>query len=278
MKSVFDRVSFKISKSITRHYSTSFSFGIHMLSKDLNDPIYGIYGFVRVADEIVDSFHGYDKKSLLDRFSKDTFQAISEGISTNPVLQAYQTVVNKFDIDLDLVHSFLHSMSMDLEYVDHDRKTYEEYILGSAEVVGLMCLKVFVEGDEGKYENLKPFAMKLGAAFQKVNFLRDLREDSKTLGRTYFPQLANCDLDGNIKALVEEEIEHDFSEALQGIHQLPRKAKLGVYTAYTYYYQLFRKIKGTTPSRVMQERIRISNSLKVWLLIKSYLQLSTKTL
>jgi len=277
MKSVFDHVSFRISRSITRHYSTSFSLGIHMLSRDLHDPIYGIYGFVRIADEIVDSFHGYDKKALLDKFSKDTFQAIADGISTNPVLQSFQTVVNKFDIDLDLVHAFLHSMHMDLEPVEYDRKTYEEYILGSAEVVGLMCLKVFVDGDEAKYQALKPFAMKLGSAFQKVNFLRDLKEDSTTLGRTYFPQLRNCNLDGDIKASVEEEIQRDFSQALIGIRRLPRKSKLGVYTAYTYYYQLFRKIKGTAPSKVMQERIRISNLRKVWLLVKSYLQLSTKT-
>ncbi|MCB0667221.1 MAG: phytoene/squalene synthase family protein [Saprospiraceae bacterium] len=271
MKVLYDQVSAKISKCITRKYSTSFSLGIYMLEKQIHAPIYSIYGFVRLADEIVDSFHGYDKKNLLNKFRKDTEDAISEKISTNPVLHAFQATVNDFGIKGELIHTFLDSMEMDLTRKDYDQVSFEKYILGSAEVVGLMCLQVFVNGNDNEYERLKPAAKKLGAAFQKVNFLRDLRADFSDLGRSYFPQVNLRQLSVEDKLKIENSIQEDFDLALEGIKKLPRCARLGVYTAYVYYYQLFRKIKHTPPTLIMQRRIRISNPRKLYLLFKSYI-------
>ncbi|NND33341.1 MAG: phytoene/squalene synthase family protein, partial [Saprospiraceae bacterium] len=250
--------------------------GIYMLNKRLHVPIYSIYGFVRIADEIVDSFHGFKKAQLLEKFSEDTFQAIEDRISTNPVLHAFQLTVNKYAIERELVETFLQSMHMDLDKSNYDAGELDQYILGSAEVVGLMCLRVFVNGDDNLYQQLKHPAMKLGSAFQKVNFLRDLQADFEDLGRSYFPDVDLTKLGEADKARIEEEIQSDFEEALVGIKQLPATARLGVYTAYVYYLQLFRKIRRTCPSRIMTSRIRISNPRKLFLLLKSYLQLNLK--
>ncbi|MBK8505183.1 MAG: phytoene/squalene synthase family protein [Saprospiraceae bacterium] len=276
MKALYDQVSTEIGKCITRHYSTSFSFGIYMLHKSLHNPIYSIYGFVRVADEIVDSFHDYEKELLLERFTKDTFDAIDMGISINPVLNAFQSVVHKYGIKKELIVTFLQSMKMDLNKNEYNQQEFERYVLGSAEVVGLMCLQVFVNGDQIAYKKLKPSAMKLGAAFQKVNFLRDLKADFTHLGRSYFPQVNLNRLCQNDKVAIEKSIQEDFDAALDGIRKLPRTARLGVYTAYVYYYQLFRKIKLTPPALIMKQRIRISNPRKIFLLLKSYVTLSLK--
>lgn len=271
MKALYDQVSVEISKCITRKYSTSFSLGIYMLKKSIHGPIYSIYGFVRLADEIVDSFHGFAKEDLLQQLRKDTFNAIQYGISTNPVLHAFQNTVNRFGIKHELIHTFLDSMEMDLTKTKYDQNSFEKYILGSAEVVGLMCLQVFVDGHQQEYERLKPAAMKLGAAFQKVNFLRDLKADFAGLGRSYFPQINLAQLSMEDKIKIEKSIQHDFDVALEGIRELPKCARLGVYTAYVYYYQLFRKIKHTPPTQIMQRRIRISNLRKLYLLFKSYI-------
>ena len=276
MKALYDQVSTEIGKCITRRYSTSFSLGIYMLHKSLHNPIYSIYGFVRVADEIVDSFHDYEKELLLERFTKDTFDAIDMGISINPVLNAFQAVVNKYGIKQELIETFLQSMRMDLCKSEYNQQEFDRYILGSAEVVGLMCLQVFVNGDQAAYEKLKPSAMKLGAAFQKVNFLRDLNADFSELGRSYFPQVNLTQLGKNDKISIEKSIQEDFDDALEGIRRLPRTARLGVYTAYLYYYQLFRKIKRTPPALIMKQRIRISNRRKIFLLLKSYVTLNLK--
>lgn len=276
MKVLYDQVSKEISKSITRKYSTSFSLGIYMLNRSLHEPIYSIYGFVRLADEIVDSFHGYEKDDLLKRLRSDTFQAIRNGISINPVLHAFQLAVNQYDIKHELIDTFLDSMEMDLTRKEYTQESFEKYILGSAEVVGLMCLQVFVNGDHDEYERLKPAAMKLGAAFQKVNFLRDLKADYSQLGRSYFPHVDLSRLSSDDKLKIEKSIQNDFDEALVGIKKLPTCAKLGVYTAYVYYYKLFKKIKLTPPSMIMQQRIRISNSYKLFLLLKSFITLNFK--
>ncbi len=274
MKALYDQVSTEIGKCITRRYSTSFSLGIYMLQKNMHAAIYSIYGFVRIADEIVDSFHGYQKEKLLIRFIDDTFDALESGISTNPVLHAFQLTVNKYQIDHELVKSFLQSMQMDLIMTDYNQKDFERYILGSAEVVGLMCLQIFVDGNKEQYEKLKPYAMKLGAAFQKVNFLRDLKADFAHLGRSYFPQVNLHQLSEKEKKQIEESIQADFVYALKGIKLLPGGARFGVYTAYVYYHQLFCKIKHTPPAKIMHTRIRISNPRKIFLLLKSYIQLN----
>jgi 15-cis-phytoene synthase len=276
MITLYDQVSCEISRCITRRYSTSFSLGIYMLHRKLHEPIYSIYGFVRLADEIVDSFDGYDKEQLLNQFTSDTFNAIDTGISTNPVLHAFQLTVNKYQIDLELIDTFLQSMHMDLSLTRYDQAGFERYILGSAEVVGLMCLQVFVNGDNQRYRQLKSSAMKLGAAFQKVNFLRDLKADFSHLGRSYFPNVNLQSLTEADKIKIEESIQDDFNQALGGIRQLPSSARLGVYTAYVYYHQLFRKIKHTSPSKIMSTRIRISNPRKIFLLFKSYIELSLR--
>jgi len=272
MKLLFDNVSEHCSKITTRAYSTSFSLGIYFLNKRLHNPIYSIYGFVRFADEIVDSFHGYDKKYLLNKFKSDTEDAIKNKISLNPILNAFQNVVHQYHIEQELIDTFLLSMEMDLEKVDYSEKKYQQYILGSAEVVGLMCLHVFTEGNKELYKQLKPFAMKLGAAFQKVNFLRDIKADYSTLGRTYFPNINITKFTNHEKKLIESEIENDFNEALAGIRKLPRSSQGGVYLAYVYYKSLFRKIKNVPANRVLTERIRIANGQKFGLMINSLLR------
>jgi phytoene/squalene synthetase len=272
MKEFFDNLSSEMSELTTKRYSTSFSLGISLLHKDLHKPIYSIYGFVRFADEIVDSFHGFDKEKLLIDFKAQTYLAISDKISLNPILNSFQWAVNTFNIPLDLIETFLRSMEMDLEKQAYDKAGYDEYILGSAEVVGLMCLCVFVEGDEEKYKELKPAAMKLGSAFQKINFLRDLSTDYQELGRTYFPGLSMQEFDSQIKSTIEEDIEIDFKAGFEGIKNLPKKARLGVYLAYSYYFKLFKKIKATSIEKILQERIRIPNTKKIRILMSSYLK------
>lgn len=271
-KALFDQVSIACSKKTTTSYSTSFSLGIKTLGKKFRDPIYAVYGFVRFADEIVDTFHDFNKRDLLQRFRQDTVRAIEERISLNPILNSFQKVYHEFNFDWYLVDTFLKSMEMDLDKNAYDRMGYDEYILGSAEVVGLMCLKVFTEGDQSEYERLKPFAMRLGAAFQKINFLRDLKADYETLGRAYFPGLDLSSFDANTKAKIENEIQADFEEAYKGILMLPKDARFGVYVAYTYYIRLFQKIKALPSERIMQERIRIPNQKKFALILKSFVQ------
>ncbi len=278
MKALFDQSSFQCSKLITQKYSTSFSLGIKMLQKSIHDPIYAIYGFVRLADEIVDSFHEYDKQKLLDDFEKQTYEAIEYKISTNPILNCFQQTVNQYNIDLQLIDCFLKSMKMDLQQIEYNEYKYKEYILGSAEVVGLMCLKVFCDGNQEQYEKLKPSAMSLGAAFQKVNFLRDMQEDYKTLGRTYFPNVNFSNFDQNAKLEIEKDIIKDFEDAYKGIKQLPNSSRFGVYTAYMYYYLLFKKIQKTHHSQIMNKRIRISNGTKYSLALVSYFRYSVNLL
>ncbi len=274
MKSTFDVVSKRTSKLVTNQYSTSFSLGIFMLDRKIHDPIYAIYGFVRLADEIVDSFHGYDKEQLLSKLKQQAYESIEAGISINPILNSFQEVVNRYHIERSLIETFLKSMEMDLGKRKYSEGEYEQYILGSAEVVGLMCLRVFTDGDSAAYEQLKPSAMRLGAAFQKVNFLRDLQDDYVGLGRSYFPGIYFDKFDESQKRRIEAEIQEDFHHALMGIRQLPRVARLGVYTAYVYYSALFQKIKAISASRIMQERIRISNLQKLWLTCGSVLSFS----
>ena len=278
MKALFDEVSVLCSKLTTKRYSTSFSLGILFLKKPLRNPIYAIYGFVRFADEIVDSFEGYDKKYLLDKFKSDLYEAIEQRISLNPILNSFQQVVHQYNIDIELVNVFLDSMEMDLEKQFYVKENYEKYILGSAEVVGLMCLKVFLNGNQEKYEELKPYAMKLGAAFQKINFLRDMKDDYQTLGRTYFPNVDMKEFSLQAKREIEAEIALDFKEALVGIKKLPVSSKGGVYLAYVYYLTLFKKIKRVSVERVLVERIRVSNGEKIALMFKSMLQFKTNLL
>lgn len=269
MKKLFDDVSSMCSKLTTRTYSTSFSLGIHMLHSRFHDPVYGIYGFVRFADEIVDSFHGYDKQRLLERFQKDTYEAIEEKISLNPILNSFQATVHKYKIEKELIDTFLKSMEMDLDRKEYNKQVFDQYVMGSAEVVGLMCLRVFTEGDDLRYEKLKHAAMKLGAAFQKVNFLRDIKADYEGLGRTYFPGLDLARFSPEDKQSIEDEINRDFEEAFEGIKILPKGARQGVYLAYVYYKALFLKIKRTPAERVMEERIRIPDSVKLRLMLQS---------
>jgi 15-cis-phytoene synthase len=270
MKDLFDMISKESSKMTTVMYSTSFSMGIRFFSKRFHDPIYAIYGFVRFADEIVDTFHDFDKKKLLGNFKRDTYAAIEDGISLNPILNNFQWAVNKYKIEKELIDTFLRSMEMDLYKEDYDRKGYEEYILGSAEVVGLMCLRVFCEGSEQKYQELKPSAMRLGAAFQKINFLRDLSHDYHGLGRSYFPGIEITDFNQEIKSRIEAEIETDFKAGLEGIKILPDGARFGVYVAYVYFYSLFKKISKYPAERLLKERVRIPDSKKYALLVSSY--------
>lgn len=275
MKKLFDELSFQVSKSTTEKYSTSFSLGILALKPSIRSGIYAIYGFVRLADEIVDSFHSYDKEKLLNRLKAETDNALDEGISLNLILQSFQQTVHQYKIDRKLIDQFLHSMEMDLQKMDYNSSLYNEYIYGSAEVVGLMCLQVFTEGNKEKYEALKPYAMKLGSAFQKVNFLRDLKDDYQVLGRTYFPGIDMCLFDNGMKGDIEKEIEKEFREALHGIKMLPHSSKFGVYLAYKYYLSLFKKIKNTSAERIVKERIRIPNSKKLSLVLSSYFQYRT---
>lgn len=272
MKALFDSVSIKASRLTTKSYSTSFSLGILGLDKKYHDPIYAIYGFVRFADEIVDSFEGYPQKELLERFWKDTHLALDEKISLNPILNSFQQVVNTFEIDRDLIETFLKSMEMDLYKNDYDEAGYKAYILGSAEVVGLMCLKVFVDGSEERYQILKKPAMQLGSAFQKINFLRDLHSDYKKLGRTYFPGVDLNNFNEAVKTEIEADIDIDFIAGYEGIKQLPKGARFGVYIAYVYYYSLFKKIKKTHCDIILSQRVRISNKRKYGLFLRSLLR------
>jgi phytoene synthase len=272
MKQLFDDISQEMSQLTTKRYSTSFSLGISFLDSDLHKPIYSIYGFVRFADEIVDSFHGFDKEALLADFKIQTYKAIAEGISLNPILNSFQWAVNKYAIPMELIDTFLNSMEMDLNKQFYSKEQYELYILGSAEVVGLMCLKVFVEGNDAEYERLKPSAMKLGSAFQKINFLRDLKDDFQTLGRTYFPGINMEEFNATVKKEIEADIEADFRAGYEGILQLPKNARFGVYMAYKYYFKLFKKIKAKSAQNILTERIRIPNYRKMRILLTSYVR------
>lgn len=272
MMSLFNQTALECSKLITERYSTSFTLGIRTLDKKFHLPIYAIYGFVRYADEIVDTFHDHDKQDLLNRFRADTYRAIEEGISLNPVLHSFQLVVRQYQIERALIDAFLHSMEMDLHRHDYDMAGYSEYIYGSAEVVGLMCLRVFCEGDCDEYDRLREPARKLGAAFQKVNFLRDIKSDYQERGRTYFPGVDFTDFSRDAKQLIEDDIQRDFDDAYRGILALPRGAKMGVHLAYTYYLKLFNKIKGVPASRIQNERIRVPDPQKLALLAKTMLQ------
>ena len=269
MKYLFDNLSVRVSKMTTHTYSTSFSLGIYFLNSRLRNAIYSVYGFVRVADEIVDSFEGYDKQHLLNKFKEETFEAIEKRVSFNPILNSFQQAVHQYNINQELIQTFLKSMEMDLDKVDYTDEKYRQYILGSAEVVGLMCLHIFTEGDAKMFDELRPFAMKLGAAFQKVNFLRDMKDDYELLGRTYFPNVDIGEFSASAKKQIEEEIEHDFEMALAGIKKLPRSSKGGVYLAYLYYRSLFDKIKKSPANKILNERVRINNGKKLGLMLNS---------
>ncbi len=272
MKAIFDGLSAQFSEQTTKKYSTSFSLGIKFLDKEFHGPVYAIYGFVRFADEIVDSFHGFDKQELLNKFCDDTAHAIQHKISLNPILNSFQQTVCAYNIEMPLIETFLQSMKMDLQQGEHNCESFKKYILGSAEVVGLMCLRVFTKGDNDMYQRLKPSAMKLGSAFQKVNFLRDAKDDFEVLGRNYFPNVNFAQFNQEQKLLIEKDINDDFSEALEGIRQLPNGSGRGVYLAYYYYKKLFDKIRRSPVEKVMSERIRIPNSNKVVFMFNSYLR------
>lgn len=278
MRELFDEISLKTSKLVTKSYSTSFSLGILFLDKEIRDHIYSIYGFVRFADEIVDTFEGYDQENLLNEFKSDLQNSIVNNISLNPILNSFQKTFNTFNLGQDLTDKFMDSMAMDLNKKDYNESSYEDYILGSAEVVGLMCLKVFLNGDEKEYNELKPYAMRLGAAFQKINFLRDLKADYEDLGRSYFPNLDIENFNKQQKTLIEKEIEEDFKIALIGIKKLPKSSRQGVYLAYIYYEKLFLKIKSVPAQRILRERIRIPNFKKIILMIQSVLRYQTNLL
>jgi len=272
MKAIFDTVSFECSKNVTKSYSTSFASAVKMLSPSIRQDIYNIYGFVRFADEIVDSFHDYDKEKLFALFEEDLQKAIENKISLNPILNSFQHTVSKYDISMDLIGAFMKSMKLDLVKTEYKTKEeYQEYIYGSADVVGLMCLKVFVKGDDVKYEALKNSAMKLGSAFQKVNFLRDLKADFEDLSRTYFPNTNLNQLDEISKKQIIEEIEEDFKAGYEGIVKLPLEAKFGVYMAYVYYRKLLSKLKNTPSAEIKNARIRVPDYQKIGLFAKSYL-------
>lgn len=270
MISIFNNVSHECSKIVTNNYSTSFSSAIRLLHKDIRTPVYNIYGFVRFADEIVDTFHDYNKQTLFDEFEQETWKAINNGISLNPILHSFQQTAKQYNIPHELITSFLYSMRMDLNKSTYTT-THEinEYIYGSAEVVGLMCLCVFCEGDMNKYESLKTSAMKLGAAFQKINFLRDIQADFNNLNRSYFPNFDFYHFTNNNKLEIEQDIEQDFRESLSGIRHLPWKARFGVYTAYRYYNTLFKKIKKMQPKKILEQRVRVSDYKKVLIVLSA---------
>lgn len=272
MIDLYHKISVDASKNITQLYSTSFSMGIKLLDKNIHDAIFSIYGFVRLADEIVDTFHDYPKSEMLQEFKEDTYKALDRKISVNPILHAFQMVVNKYSIDRDLIDKFLLSMEQDLNDIKYSSDGYKEYIVGSAEVVGLMCLKVFVNGDNDLYFNLEEPARKLGAAFQKINFLRDVKADYQELGRTYFPGVDLEKFTPDEKLKIEEDIQDDFECALEGIIKLPSSSRLGVYVAYRYYFSLFKKIKKVSSDRLMEERIRVPNTKKILITFKSMFQ------
>jgi 15-cis-phytoene synthase len=278
MMDLYNKVCRECSKHITNRYSTSFSMGIRVFDKRFRAPIYAVYGFVRFADEIVDTFHNYPKKQLLDRFRQDTYRAIEEGISLNPVLHAFQETVHQYGIERELIDAFLDSMEMDLHFDRYHDSLYKKYIYGSAEVVGLMCLRVFVEGDDEMYERLKAPACSLGAAFQKINFLRDMKSDFDERGRVYFPGVDYMRFCNEDKIEIEADIEKDFNDAYRGIVQLPEGARFGVYLAYIYYTNLFKKIRSAPAERVTKERIRVPNRRKAMLLFSSALRNSLNLL
>lgn len=272
MKTKFDQTSYQVSKIITNNFSTSFSIGIYLLDKSIRNEIYSIYGFVRCADEIVDSFYDYDRKEILSEYISSYKKALKNKVSPFPTLNSFQQVVNQYALQ-DLVNLFLESMRMDLHKTEYkSQEDYEKYILGSAEVVGLMCLKVFVGGNEQKYLELKPFAQKLGSAFQKVNFLRDLKEDYQELGRVYFPNICFEDFNEENKAKIIQEVIKEFDQALEGIKKLPANCKLGVYMAYKYYLVLLKKLQAKNATELMKKRIRVPNFMKGILLIKAYIR------
>ena len=273
MKKLFDQVSENCSKIVTESYSTSFTLATKMLDRSIRQDIYNIYGFVRFADEIVDSFHDFNKEELLNLFELDLKKSIKDKISLNPILNSFQKTLNKYDIDYELVNSFLKSMKTDLnkkQYLSNEE--FDEYVYGSADVVGLMCLKVFVKGNQKQYDNLKPYAMSLGSAFQKVNFLRDLKADHDGLNRSYFPNLNIDKFDEKSKTIILNEINKDFSHALKGIFLLPSSARFGVYTAYKYYLKLLNKLKNTNPLKIKSTRIRVPNYQKINVLARSYIR------
>lgn len=269
----YNKITFDISRHVTRAYSTSFSIAVSSLNRETKEAIYSIYGFVRFADEIVDSFHNYDKKALLEKFESDYYESCKTGISLNPVLNSFQLTVKKYNIADNLVQAFLRSMKTDLHKKDFiSSDSIGAYIYGSAEVVGLMCLKVFLDGDEKLYSELQESARKLGSAFQKVNFLRDLKNDTENLGRRYFPDMINRPFDDEVKNIIIEDIERDFDMSYSGIRKLPHKARFGVLIAYNYYRKLLKKIRRTPAGKLVQERIRISGSVKLVLFIRSYFE------
>ena len=273
MLSLYNQTCLECSSLITRRYSTSFSMGIRVFDKKYRSPIYAIYGFVRFADEIVDTFHDFPKKELLDKFRRDTFEAIESGISLNPVLHSFQIVVNKYNIEKELIDAFLDSMEMDLNLNAYEDNLYQKYIYGSAEVVGLMCLRVFVNGDDNMYKHLYASARSLGSAFQKINFLRDIKSDFDERGRVYFPGVDFRSFSLGDKLQIESDIKKDFDDALLGITQLPQGVRFGVYLAYKYYTKLFQKIKSASPTKVKEERIRVKDSRKVVLIFSSAFRL-----
>lgn len=272
MRILYDNISHQASKIVTRTYSTSFSLAIALLDKSIKQHIYNIYGFVRLADEIVDTFHDQDKEQLLKEFTMQTYEALERRFSLNPLLMSFQETVTAFQIDHELIRLFLESMEMDLCKTLYDQRKYEKYIVGSAEVVGLMCLKVFCYGNQAQYEELTFAASRLGAAFQKINFLRDVKADYELLGRTYFPGVSFNNFNENEKKQIEKDIEIDFKDGFEGIKRLPKSSRFGVYVAYMYYYSLFNKIRNIPHSRIMEERVSIPNRQKYSLFFTSYLR------
>ncbi len=268
---LYTRNAIDVSKKTTKNYSTSFSLGVRILGKQYRDPIYAVYGFVRFADEIVDTFHGHDQKAMFQKFKAETYEAINNRISSNPILHSFQWVVNLYNIDHDLIHSFLDSMEMDLYHKDYNKSRFQKYIYGSAEVVGLMCLRVFTAQSNG-YVDRMYYARKLGEAFQKVNFLRDIRADFIERGRSYFPGIDFQNFDNEAKKKIEEDIKFDFDEAFKGIKMLEPEVRLGVYLAYRYYLQLFKKIRKTDASEITKKRFRVADSMKLWLLVSSWVK------
>ena len=273
MKSIFDKVSEDSSKIVIKRYSTSFYFSSSLLSKSIRQDIFNIYGFVRLADEIVDTFHEFPNKELLNEFEEELWRSIENKISLNPILNSFQNTVNKYSIPNDLIRSFLDSMKMDLEKKEYNSvEEYKKYIYGSADVVGLMCLKVFVKGSETLYSNLSEYAISLGSAFQKVNFLRDLKDDSNILKRVYFPNVDMDDFNEESKKEIINEIELDFKNAIKGIARLPKNSRFAVYIAYRYYNKLLKKLKRTSSENIVKKRVRIHNFQKFTVIARSYVK------
>jgi phytoene synthase len=272
MDTLYNKVCMQCSKLVTNQYSTSFSLGIRMFSKEIRLPICAVYGFVRFADEIVDTFHDSDKRRLLHQFRADTYRALEEGVSLNPILHSFQQVVRKYNIPVDLIDAFLDSMEMDLDPLIFDEVLLKKYIYGSAEVIGLMCLKIFVHNDEEKFEYLKNYACTLGSVFQKINFLRDMKSDFEDRGRVYFPGVDFSDFSEADKKIIENDIHHEFTVAYEGIKKLPANSRLGVYCAYKYYLNLFYKIRSLPASAITEKRIRVSDKRKLYLLTTSMVQ------